>query len=60
MADMLDEIQGRNARIARSERSTVGGNALANIRAGVEEHRSKTDQEDEKITRKAFAQVINL
>ena len=48
MADMLDEIQGRNARIARSERSTVGGNALANIGAA-------RGGEDEKDTREALA-----
>jgi hypothetical protein len=47
----------RNARIERVGRGEAGENALATIREAAEEQRSRTEHEDDEITRRGFVEV---
>lgn len=53
IADALDEIRTRNARIERNE-ATGDDVALANVQDQVDEAALKAQQEDEEAARKAF------
>lgn len=55
IADALDEIRTRNARIERGEKGGLGvEEALAGVRDQAEEERLKAEKEDEEIARRAF------
>lgn len=55
IADALDEIRTRNARIERGERGGLGiDEALTGVRDQVEEDRLRAEREDEEMTRRAF------
>jgi Saf4/Yju2 protein len=55
IADALDEIRTRNARIERGEKGNLGvDEALAGVRDSVEEERLRAEREDEEMTRRAF------
>jgi hypothetical protein len=53
IADALDEIRTRNARIERGEREGEE-EVLANVRDKAEEERLKAEQEDEEAVKRAF------
>lgn len=53
VADALDEIRTRNARIERNE-AKGDDVAIANVRDVVDEEREKAEREDEEMARKAF------
>ncbi len=57
IADALDDIRLRNARIERGERGVKEEEALATVRDTVEEERLRAEQEDEEAARKAFAEA---
>lgn len=55
IADALDEIRTRNARIERGEKGGLGvDEALAGVRDQVEDERLKAEKEDEEMARRAF------
>ena len=55
IADALDEIRTRNARIERGEKGGVGvEEALAGVHDRVEEERLRVEREDEEMARRAF------
>jgi Saf4/Yju2 protein len=55
IADALDEIRTRNARIERGEKGGLGvEDALADVRDQVEEERRRAEREDEELARRAF------
>jgi Saf4/Yju2 protein len=55
IADALDEIRTRNARIEREEKGGLGvEEALAGVRDQVEEERLRAEREDEEMARRAF------
>ena len=55
IADALDEIRTRNARIERGEKGGLGvEDALAGVRDQAEEERLRAEQEDEEMARMAF------
>ncbi|ERF73214.1 hypothetical protein EPUS_03055 [Endocarpon pusillum Z07020] len=55
IADALDEIRTRNARIERGEKGGLGvEEALAGVRDQVEEERLRAEREDEEMARMAF------
>lgn len=55
IADALDEIRTRNARIERGERDGKEETALATVRDLAEEERRRAEREDEEAARRAFA-----
>ena len=55
IADALDDIRLRNARIERGERGAKEEEALATVRDTVEEERLRAEREDEEAARRAFA-----
>ena len=57
IADALDEIRTRNARIERGERGGKEEEALATVRDTVEEERLRIEQEDAEAAQKAFAEA---
>jgi Saf4/Yju2 protein len=55
IADALDEIRTRNARIEREEKGGLGvDEALVGVRDQVEEERRRAEREDEEMARRAF------
>lgn len=54
IADALDEIRTRNARIERGERGGKEEQALAQVRDAALEERERQHREDEEMARKAF------
>ena len=54
IADALDEIRTRNARIERDEKGGGVEEALAGVRDQVEEKRLRAEREDEDMARRAF------
>ncbi len=55
IADALDEIRTRNARIEREEKGGLGvEEALAAVRDQVEEERRRAEREDEEMAKRAF------
>jgi hypothetical protein len=54
IADALDEIRQRNARIERGEKGGKEDEALDKVRDTLEEKRARQEQEDEEAARKAF------
>lgn len=54
IADALDEIRTRNARIERGERGGKEDEALAQSHLQANEQRARQEQEDEEAARKAF------
>lgn len=55
IADALDEIRTRNARIERGEKGGLGvEEALAGVRDELEEERLRAEREDEEMARMAF------
>ncbi len=55
IADALDEIRTRNARIERGEKGGLGvEESLAAVREQVEEERMRAEREDEETARRAF------
>ena len=57
IADALDDIRLRNARIERGERGAKEEEALATVRDTVEEERLRAEQEDEEAAKRAFAEA---
>lgn len=57
IADALDDIRTRNARIERGERGAKEEEALATVRDTVEEERLRVEQEIEEAARRAFAET---
>jgi hypothetical protein len=57
VADALDEIRVRNARIERGERGGKEEEAIAAVRDTMEEERLRAELEDEEEARRAFAEV---
>jgi hypothetical protein len=57
VADALDEIRVRNARIERGERGLKEEDAIAAVRDTVEEERLRAEREDEEAARRAFAEA---
>src|SRR5271156_483395 len=57
VADALDEIRVRNARIERGERGGKEEVALASVKDTMEEERLRAEREDEEAARRAFAKV---
>ena len=55
IADALDEIRTRNARIERGEREGADEVALANIQTLVDDSRIQAEKEDEEAAKRAFA-----
>ena len=55
VADALDEIRTRNARIERGEKGAGQEAALAGIKDLAEEERLRAEKEDEEAARRAFA-----
>jgi hypothetical protein len=56
VADALDEIRVRNARIERGERGGKEEVALASVKDTMEEERLRAEREDEETARRAFAE----
>ena len=57
IADALDEIRTRNAKIERGEKGGRGvDEALAGVRDQVEEERLRAEREDEEMVKRAFEQ----
>jgi superfamily II DNA helicase RecQ len=54
IADALDEIRTRNARIERGEKGVKEDEALDKVRYSLEEQKARQEQEDEEAARKAF------
>jgi Saf4/Yju2 protein len=55
IADALDEIRTRNARIERGEKGDIGvQEALAGVRDQVEDDRLRAEREDDEMARRAF------
>ena len=57
VADALDEIRVRNARIERGERGLKEEEAIAAVRDMIEEERLRAEREDEEAARRAFTEV---
>jgi hypothetical protein len=57
VADALDEIRVRNARIERGERGGKEEVALASVKDTMEEERLRAEREDEEAARRAFAEA---
>jgi hypothetical protein len=57
VADALDEIRVRNARIERGERGLKEEEAIAAVRDTMEEERLRAEREDEETARRAFAEA---
>ena len=57
VADALDEIRVRNARIERGERGGKEEVALASVKDTMEEDRLRAEREDEEAARRAFAEA---
>lgn len=57
VADALDEIRVRNARIERGERGLKEEDAIAAVRDTMEEERLCAQREDEEAARRAFAEA---
>jgi len=57
VADALDEIRIRNARIERGERGGKEEEAIAAVRDTIEEERLRAEREDEEAARRAFAEA---
>jgi hypothetical protein len=57
VADALDEIRIRNARIERGERGGKEEVALASVKDTIEEERLRAEREDEEAARRAFAEA---
>jgi hypothetical protein len=57
VADALDEIRVRNARIERGERGGKEEVALASVKDTMEEERLRAEREDEETARRAFAEA---
>lgn len=57
VADALDEIRVRNARIERGERGLKEEDAIAAVRDTMEEERLCAEREDEEAARRAFAEA---
>jgi hypothetical protein len=57
VADALDEIRVRNARIERGERGLKEEDAIAVVRDTVQEERLRAEREDEEAARRAFAEA---
>lgn len=57
VADALDEIRVRNARIERGEKGLKEEDAIAAVRDTMEEERLRTEREDEEAARRAFAEA---
>ena len=56
IADALDEIRTRNARIERGERGGKEEEALATVRDTVAEERLRVEREDDEAARRAFTE----
>lgn len=54
IADALDEIRTRNARIERGEKGVKEEDALEKVRYTLEEQKATQEQEDKEAARKAF------
>ena len=54
IADALDEIRTRNARIERGEKGVKEDEALDKVRYSLEEQKARQEQEDEEAAKKAF------
>lgn len=54
IADALDEIRTRNARIERGEKGVKEEDALDKVRYTLEEQKARQEQEDEEAAKKAF------
>lgn len=57
IADALDEIRTRNARIERNETARDGETALAAVRDEADEERLRAEREDEEAAKRAFTTV---
>lgn len=57
IADALDEVRTRNARIERGEKGGKEEEALARVRDSALERRAWQEHEDEEVARKAFEQT---
>jgi len=57
IADALDEIRTRNARIERGEGGGKEESAIATVRDAAEEERIRAEKEDEEAARRAFAEA---
>lgn len=63
IADALDEIRTRNARISRAEGREAEGEALEaaeKVRRHMEEEKRRVEREDEEAARRAFGRGIEL